>query len=52
MAIDNAYNGGLFAARIVGTGSKKVSTDLNSYQKGLKTKVKKMNADLKKLLND
>lgn len=52
MAIDNAYNGGLFAARIVGTGSKKVATDLNSYQKGLKTKVKKMNADLKKLLND
>ncbi|MEM7647427.1 MAG: 5-(carboxyamino)imidazole ribonucleotide mutase [Pseudomonadota bacterium] len=52
MAIDNAYNGGLFAARIVGTGSKKLSMDLSKYQKALKTKVKKMNTDLKKLLND
>ncbi len=52
MAIDNAYNGGLFAARIVGTASKKTSTDLKNYQKGLKTKVQKMNVDLQKILKD
>ena len=52
MAIDNAYNAGLFAARIVGTGSKKTSSDLATYQKSLKTKVQKMNVNLKKLLKD
>ena len=52
MAIDNAYNAGLFAARIIGTQSKRVSTDLEAYQGQLKTKVKKMNSSLKGLLND
>lgn len=52
MAIDNSYNGGLLAARIVGTQSKKVTSDLSKYQKSLKAKVRKMNADLKKLLKD
>lgn len=52
MAIDNSYNAGLFAARIVGTQSKKVSTLLKDYQKSLKTKVQKMNIDLKKFLAD
>ncbi len=52
MAIDNAYNGGLMAARIVGTQSRKTAMDLKKYQNSLKTKVQKMNADLKDLLND
>ncbi len=52
MAIDNAYNGGLMAARIVGTQSRKTAMDLKKYQKSLKTKVQKMNSDLKDLLND
>lgn len=52
MAIDNAYNGGLMAARIVGTGSKKVSSALGKYQSSLKGKVQKMNTNLKKLLKD
>ena len=52
MAIDNAYNAGLFAARIVGTQSKKTSSDLQKHQKSLKTKVQKMNTNLKSLLKD
>lgn len=52
MAIDNAYNAGLFAARIVGTNSKKTQKDLSDYQKSLKTKVQKMNTDLNALLKD
>jgi 5-(carboxyamino)imidazole ribonucleotide mutase len=52
MAIDNAYNGGLLAARIVGTHSKRVAMDLKKYQKALKTKVQKMNINLQKLLKD
>lgn len=52
MAIDNAYNGGLFAARIVGNQSKKTTELLKQYQNSLKTKVQKMNANLKALLND
>lgn len=52
MAIDNAYNGGLFAARIVGLGSKKIQQDLDQYRKNLKVKVDKMNHNLQKMLND
>lgn len=52
MAIDNAYNGGLFAARIVGNQSKKTTELLKQYQNSLKTKVQRMNANLKALLND
>ena len=52
MAIDNSYNGGLLAARIVGLQSKKTTTGLKKYQKGLKNKVQKMNINLKNLLKD
>ena len=52
MAIDNAYNAGLFAARIVGTQNKKTSDNLKKYQKNLKVKVAKMNANIADLLND
>lgn len=52
MAIDNAYNGGLFAARIVGTQSKRTAEDLKRHQKSLKNKVQKMNMELKTLLED
>lgn len=52
MAIDNSYNAGLFAARIIGTQSKKTQTLLATYQKSLKVKVQKMNANLNKLLAD
>ena len=52
MAIDNSYNGGLMAARIVGTASKKTQKDLDQYRKNLKVKVQKMNSNLKDLLKD
>lgn len=52
MAIDNAYNAGLLAARIIGTQSKRVSSDLEKYQDQLKVKVKKMNKGLETLLKD
>ena len=51
MAIDNAYNGGLLAARILGTQSKKITQELRDYQKSLKTKVKQMNINLKELIS-
>lgn len=52
MAIDNSFNAGLLAARILGTGSKTIQSKLKSYQKSLKTKVSKMNTNLKQLLKD
>ena len=52
MAIDNAYNGGLLAARIVGLQSKKTTGQLKKYQQSLKAKVQKMNVDLQALLQD
>jgi phosphoribosylcarboxyaminoimidazole (NCAIR) mutase len=52
MAIDNAYNGGLMAARIVGTQSKKTATALKKYQKSLQVKVQNMNHNLQELLKD
>ena len=52
MAIDNAYNGGLMAARILGCHSKSLNTKIKNYQKNLKVKVKKMNINLKVLLED
>ena len=52
MAIDNAYNAGLLAARIIGTQSKKVSGNLEKYQKSLKAKVQKMNKGLDEILKD
>lgn len=50
MAIDNAFNAGLLAARILGTQSAPLSTKLRKYQQTLKTKVQKMNSNLKSLL--
>lgn len=50
MAIDNSYNAGLLAARIIGLQSKKLTADLKNYQKSLKKKVAVMNSDLKNLL--
>lgn len=52
MAIDNSYNAGLLAARIIGSNSKRVASDLEKYQKQLKVKVQKMNKGLKEILND
>ncbi|MFZ3230287.1 MAG: 5-(carboxyamino)imidazole ribonucleotide mutase [Pseudobdellovibrio sp.] len=48
MAVDNAYNAGLFAARILALSDKKLALKLLAYQKKQGTKVKKMNALLKK----
>ena len=48
MAVDNAYNAGLLAARILGVNSKPLTAKLNAYQKNLKVKVAKMNESLKK----
>ncbi len=52
MAIDNSYNAGLFAARIIATESKKTKNLLQKYQRSLKVKVARMNRDLKKTLTD
>ncbi len=52
MAIDNAYNAGLFAARIVGVNSKRTQSKLDTYRKNLKVKVQKMNSNLKQLLSE
>lgn len=52
MAIDNSYNAGLFAARIVGVNSKKTRGQLDDFRKNLKVKVQKMNANLKELLSE
>jgi 5-(carboxyamino)imidazole ribonucleotide mutase len=52
MAIDNAYNGGLLAARIIGIQSKPLKQKLKTYQKNLKLKVDKMNQNIKSILKD
>ncbi len=49
MAIDNAYNAGLFAARILSTDAQKILRKTLQFQKAQKAKVKRMNQDLKKL---
>ncbi|MBC7740876.1 MAG: 5-(carboxyamino)imidazole ribonucleotide mutase [Bdellovibrionaceae bacterium] len=49
MAIDNAYNAGLFAARILSTDSQKILRKTLQFQKAQVGKVKKMNQELKKL---
>ena len=43
MAVDNSLNAGLYAARILGLGSKRVSAALEDYRKKQKIKVKEMN---------
>src|SRR5690606_6950063 len=52
MAIDNAFNAGLLAARILGVQSKKIRQDLEKYQKDLKIKVQKMNKGSEQILKD
>lgn len=47
VAIDNAYNAGLLAARILGVESKSVSKSLDKFRSEQKDKVKQMNAKLK-----
>ena len=51
VSIDNAFNAGLLAARIIGLKSKKLKDQLKNYQKTLKTKVQKMNDNLKNILD-
>lgn len=50
MAIDNAFNAGLLAARILGTQSSPLTQLLRKYQTSLKVKVQKMNQNLKTIL--
>jgi len=52
MAIDNAYNAGLFSARIIASESKKTRNLLQKYQRSMKVKVARMNRNLKKSLTD
>ncbi|MEO0337060.1 MAG: 5-(carboxyamino)imidazole ribonucleotide mutase [Pseudomonadota bacterium] len=46
MAVDNSYNAGLLALRILALKQSKISQALEDYQKGLKVKVEKMNKGL------
>lgn len=46
MAINGAFNGGLFAARILGASDLQLSQKLEQYEKSLQEKVKKMNEEL------
>lgn len=48
VGIDNSYNAGLLAARILSVDSDKILQKTKAFQKNLKLKVKKMNAELKK----
>lgn len=50
MAIDNAHNAALLAARILGIGDRKLRARLHAHRKGMKTKVKKSQATLKNFL--
>lgn len=47
MAIDNAFNGGLLAARILALGDKKIQSKLAHFEKSQKTKVAAANKKLK-----
>ncbi len=47
MAVDNAYNAGLLAARILGTEDSALNRRIQNSLKKNKAKVKKMNADLR-----
>ena len=50
VAVDNSYNAGLLAARIIGCKDKEMSKKLQAFQNELKVKVEAMNEDLKKEL--
>lgn len=47
VAIDNATNAGLLAARICAVGDAKLSKKLDAYMASMKVKVKEMNKELK-----
>lgn len=47
VAVDNAYNAGLLAVRILGTESKELTRDLLNFRKQQKIKVKKMNKSIR-----
>lgn len=47
VAIDNATNAGILAARILGSSDSKLTKKLQDYQKSLEDKVKVMNKNLK-----
>jgi phosphoribosylaminoimidazole carboxylase PurE protein len=49
VAVDNAYNAGLLAVRILGTEDKKLALKLVQFQKKQKNKVKKANHALMRL---
>jgi 5-(carboxyamino)imidazole ribonucleotide mutase len=49
VAIDNAANAGLLAARILGASDTKVAQRLEKFRKGQVAKVKAMNSGLRKL---
>lgn len=46
MAVDNSFNAGLLAVRILALKQKRLSDALDKYQKSLKIKVQKMNKGL------
>jgi 5-(carboxyamino)imidazole ribonucleotide mutase len=46
MAINGAFNAGLFAVRILGTSNEVLSQKLHEYELSLQEKVKKMNEEL------
>ena len=48
VAVDNAYNAGLLAVRILSLQNKALQTKMLSFQKKQKAKVKTMNLSLKK----
>jgi 5-(carboxyamino)imidazole ribonucleotide mutase len=48
VAIDNATNAGLLAARILGTSDASIAKKLETFQKSQATKVRKMNQALKR----
>jgi 5-(carboxyamino)imidazole ribonucleotide mutase len=48
VAIDNATNAGLLAARILGASDAKVAQRLEKFRKGQVAKVKVMNSNLRK----
>lgn len=48
MAVDNAYNAGLFAARVLAINDTTLSKKIDQFQKKQNVKVKKMNLGLKK----
>lgn len=50
MAVDNAYNAGLFATRILALHDESIAKKLTLFQKAQGLKVKKMNQRLKKIV--